>query len=335
MRRVLLVLAAAVALWAAWWPLAAWRSVSATEGWLEARRDAGWQAEWADVEIRGFPLSYVRTILAPELADPDTGWAWRAPDITLARARHPELAQPGLVVQFPPEQEVRTPEQRLTVAGGLLQAEMRLDGPEAQLEGATLTAQALGVTSDAGWQASLAAGRLTAIASAAVPGVMTVTLSGEGLALPSETAERLRRADLAPGTVERIQGEAEVTFDRAWDIAALEETRPQPRRIVIKNAALRWGALDLRVAGTLDVGEGGVPDGELLVKATNWREILAAARATGTLPDGVADAAEGALELVSRLAGSPRTLDIPLVFRDGRTRLGPVPVGPTPLLSLP
>jgi hypothetical protein len=73
----------------------------------------------------------------------------------------------------------------------------------------------------------------------------------------------------------------------------------------------------------------------LLVKATNWREILAAARTAEALPAGVAAAAERALELVSRLAGSPRTLDIPLVFREGRARLGPVPIGPAPRLALP
>jgi len=135
--------------------------------------------------------------------------------------------------------------------------------------------------------------------------------------------------------VERLEAEIEATFDRPWTIAALEDRRPQPRRIVVEDAALRWGALDLRVAGTLDVATDGTPEGELLVKATNWREILAAARTAGALPEGLAEAAERALELVSRLAGSPDTLDVPLVFSDGRTRLGPVPIGRAPSLTLP
>jgi hypothetical protein len=335
MRRILLALAAAAALWALWWPLIAWRSTATTEAWLEARRDAGWQAEWDTVSVSGFPLAYVRRIGAPALADPGTGWAWRAEEVTLARARHPALAQPGLVVSFPAEQEVRTPWQRLTVTGAPLQAELMLEGAEARLGGATLEARALEIASDAGWRMALASGRLTALAAEAAPEVVTLTLSAADLALPQGTARALRGADLAPDTMQRLEAEAEVTFDRAWDLRALEERRPQPRRIVVEDAALRWGALELRVAGTLEVGPEGSPKGKLLVKATNWRDILAAARLTGALPEGIADALEGALGLASRLAGSPRTLDLPLVFADGRTRLGPVPVGPAPRLTLP
>jgi len=335
MRRILLVLAAAAALWAAWWPLEAWRSVRATEAWLEARRAAGWQAEWAAVEVSGFPLSYARRIVAPRLADPGTGWAWRAPDLVLARARHPALAQPGQVVSFPPEHEVRSPRQRLTISGGPLQAELLLEGAEARLGGATLEAQALGVLSDAGWRMALGRARMTARAAPSAPREVQMSLTAADLALPAETGEALRRADLAPRTIERLEAQAEVRFDRPWDLAALEERRPQPREIDLREAALRWGALELRVAGQLTVGPEGTPEGDLLVKATNWRDILAAARTTGALPEGLADAAEGALELVSRLAGSPRTLDIPLVFANGRVRIGPVPIGPAPSLALP
>ncbi len=335
MRRILLVIAAAAALWALWWPLAAWRGVAATEDWLGARREADWQAEWRDVEIRGFPLSYVRTIVAPRLADPAAGWAWSAPEVTLARARHPALAQPGLVVQFPPEQTLRTPRQQLTVTSGLLQAEMRLEGADKRLGGASIEAQALGLASDAGWRMSLASARLTALAAEAAPEVVTLTLTAADLALPADTVAALREADLAPGPIERLEAEIEATFDRSWDISTLEEGRPQPRRIVVKSSELRWGALDLRVAGTLDIAPDGIAEGELLVKATNWREILAAARAAGALPEGVADTAERALDLVSRLAGSPDTIDVPLVFSDGRARLGPVPIGRAPSLALP
>ena len=335
MSRILSILAAIALAWAAWWPLAAWMEARATTGWLEERRAAGWQAEWADVAVTGFPLTYVRRIAAPALADPGTGWAWRADALTLARPRHPQLSEPGLTVSWPPEQELQTPWQRLEISSGVFQADLRLSGEADRLDSGTLDVTALEVVSDAGWRMTLASGRLAALAAEAAPEIVTLTLSAVDLAPPARMARALSDADLAPDAIERLQAEAEVTFDRPWDRAALEQARPQPRRVVVKDAALRWGALELRVAGTLDVGEDGTPEGELLVKATNWRELLAAARASGALPEGLAGAAEGALELASRLAGSPRTLDLPLGFSNGRTRLGPVPLGPAPVLRLP
>jgi hypothetical protein len=126
-----------------------------------------------------------------------------------------------------------------------------------------------------------------------------------------------------------------VRFDRPWSLAALEDARPQPRHLDITEAALRWGRLELRVAGALAIDAEGEPEGELLLKATNWRALLDAARAAGALSDRLAGAVEGALALASRLAGSPETLDIPLRFASGRMRLGPVPIGPAPTLRLP
>lgn len=334
MTRILVILAAIALAWAAWWPLAAWIETRATTQWLEARRDAGWQADWAEVEVTGFPLTYVRRIAAPALADPGTGWAWRADALTLARPRHPQLSEPGLTVSWPPEQEVQTPWQRLAIASGVLRADLHLAGDADRLESGVLDVSALEIASDADWRMTLASARLSALAAEAAPEIVTLTLSAADLAPPARIARALSDADLAPDAIERLQAEAEVTFDRPWDRTALEEARPQPRRVVVKDAALRWGALELRVAGTLDVADDGMPEGELLVKATNWRELLAAARASGALPEGLAGAAEGALELASRLAGSPRTLDIPLGFSGGRTRLGPVPLGPAPVLRL-
>ena len=125
-----------------------------------------------------------------------------------------------------------------------------------------------------------------------------------------------------------------VAFDKPWDLSAIEDARPQPRRIELKLAEARWGRLELQAAGEVTVDAAGIPTGEITVKARNWRDILRLAVDSGALPQGFAGTLEDGLALVSQMAGNPKTLDIPLGLRDGRVLLGPVPLGPAPVLRL-
>ena len=56
--------------------------------------------------------------------------------------------------------------------------------------------------------------------------------------------------------------------------------------------------------------------------------------AAGALSPGLAGALTDGLSLLSQLSGNPNTLDIPLGFRGGRVMLGPVPIGPAPVVRL-
>jgi hypothetical protein len=92
--------------------------------------------------------------------------------------------------------------------------------------------------------------------------------------------------------------------------------------------------MELKLAGSFDVDETGAPEGSVLVKATNWREILAVGVAAGIVPTNFEAPITKALELASQFAGSPKTLDIPLNFKNGQTRIGPAPIGPAPVFRL-
>ncbi len=181
--------------------------------------------------------------------------------------------------------------------------------------------------------------------------IAALTLAAERVPVDDEASYRLGlsadgfapslpwRAHLDPGgslpeTLDALTADITVTFDKPWDRLAIEQARPQPRQIKIKLAEARWGQLELQVAGALNVDAGGVPDGSLTIKARNWRDILALAVKAGALPEGLAGTLEDGLQLIAGLAGNPNTLDIPLDFRNGRVLLGPVPVGPAPVLKL-
>lgn len=335
MGRVLAALAAIVALWAGWWWIAASQEAAATRGWFEERRAAGWLAELDDVAVTGFPLSYRTRISAPALADPGSGWAWEADWLDRSRPRHPQLTPGGITVIWPEAQTLRTPTTRIALTSDVLEATVHLQGAESRIARADLTLQGLVAETDADGRVTLDAGTLTAVADPERPEVVALTVNAEGWTPPAPLLAALSDVDIAPDTIGRLRIEATAAFDIPWTTAALEQRRPQPEWIDISNAGLSWGALDLRIAGQVQVGEDGEVEGELLLKATNWRDMLAAGQASGALSEGVARAMERALELASRLAGSSQTLDIPLSFDGGRTRLGPVPLGPAPRLVLP
>ena len=89
------------------------------------------------------------------------------------------------------------------------------------------------------------------------------------------------------------------------------------------------------ISGVTDVTQTRSKDkGQITIKAKNWRDILKLAVASGAIPESMSGTLEDALGLIAGLAGNPKTLDIPLDFRNGRMLLGPVPIGPAPVLVI-
>jgi hypothetical protein len=125
-----------------------------------------------------------------------------------------------------------------------------------------------------------------------------------------------------------------VKFSRPWDLRALEQQRPQPARIQVRLAEAKWGALELALAGTLEIDDAGRPTGRLTIKARNWRDIIAIIRQMGWLSERLVGHAEQALSLAAQLSGNSETLDLPLDFKDGAVTLGPIPLGPSPRIRL-
>jgi hypothetical protein len=72
----------------------------------------------------------------------------------------------------------------------------------------------------------------------------------------------------------------------------------------------------------------------VIVKATNWREMLGVAEAAGAIPPSVRSGLERGLGFLAQLSGPADTLDVPLSFRNGRVMLGPLPIGPAPRIVI-
>ena len=328
---IIVVLLAAVA-WCGYWFVGARALDRNVEAWLAERRAEGWVAEAADTTVRGFPNRFDLTLTDVELADPETGLAWSAPFFqVLSLSYRPQ----HVIAVWPHEQSVATPFERIEVASEDVRGSLRLaDLTTLALENATFVADAVTLASDAGWTAALDTGRLAARRVPATEATYEIGIEALGLTPAEVVHGRLEPSAALPRQIGVLRLDAEIAVTAPWDRATIEVARPQPRRIDLRELRASWGRLDLRAAGALDIAADGTPQGEIAVKAVNWREILDLAVASGALPEALATTVERGLEALASASGSPQTLDATLTFRDGRIFYAFVPLGPAPRLVL-
>lgn len=333
MRFLLGIVTIGAALWSGYWFVGQSGVTAGFDAWFEDRRGEGWAAEVSALETKGFPNRFDTEFTDLVLADPDTGLAWEAPFFKLLALSY----RPNHVIAvFPNDQLFATPQDKYQVVAEDMRASVVLGADtRLPLERTTLTAANLAITPESTSEATQAeAVRMAVERVATGQPTYRFGLAADGLSPALDWRVQLDPAGQLPDAFDALSADITVTFDKAWDRSAVEDARPQPRRIDIKLAEARWGRLELLLAGEVDVDRNGLPEGEVVVKARNWRDILQMAVTSGTLKQGFADTLEGGLSLISQMAGNPETLDIPLNFAGGRVRIGPVPLGPAPVLRL-
>ena len=332
MRTAFVVVLAALGLWAGYWAVGAVVLERGLSGWLADRAAEGWVADYADLTVEGFPTRFVTVFRDLDLADPDTGVAWQAPEFRIEAAS----ARPNRITAiWPPEQTVASPFERIAVTAGEMRAGIGFEaGTALALDTSDVVLTDMRLVSTAGWEAALAGGRLTTARAEGVENGHAVGFEAASVRPADPLRAALDPAGVLPETVETLRIAATLGFDAPWDRFAIERARPQITSVDLSELRATWGRLDLRAAGALTVDGDGVPEGRITVKATNWREMLDIARNGGLLPESLMPTAELALELLAGLSGPPDTLDAPLSFQNGLVTFGPIPLGPAPRLVI-
>ncbi|MCE8555774.1 DUF2125 domain-containing protein [Ruegeria pomeroyi] len=322
----------AAVIWSGYWAVAGFGLRGSVMSWFEMQAARGWQAEYAETGLSGYPFRHRIEIEAPALADPDTGTAWRADWLAL---QSPAIWPGRRSLLFPDTpQRLSYFDRTLVIEAEAMRADLDLaPGVVLELRTMGLSAGEWSVTRD---------GEVLADADA-------LTLSMTQQDQPEAYVLHAELSDLAPGRdLRRAMGGAEglprsferaeismaVTFDRPWDRAALEERRPQPVEIDLSLAEAAWGELRLFAAGKVSVDEYGIPTGAVALKAENWREMVAMAQQAGALPQQAAEPLSRVLTMLAGLGGNPDALDVELGFRRGFVTLGPIPLGPAPRIIL-
>ncbi|OSP56482.1 DUF2125 domain-containing protein [Pseudoruegeria sp. SK021] len=335
MRILLAVIILAALGWTGYWFIGARTAETAVQDWLAMREAEGWVVSASDVSTGGFPYRFDTSITDLDLADPDTGLAWRAPLFQILALSY----NPNHVLVFWPErQSIATPLQTITVTSNNMRGSAIFHrGSDLELDHATIEFDTVGLVSTLGWNAALDHGQFAIRQTPVSPLSYDIALDARDLILPDRLTEPLRARGMASDTVQTLKLDATVTFDAPWDRLAIEQRRPQPTRIKLTTARASWGELDLQISGDLAIDPRGTPSGEITIKARNWKDMLQLARNVGAIPDSLYPIIESGLSTLARLSGSADkdTITAPLTLRDGRVTLGGlIPLGPTPRMIL-
>lgn len=332
MRKVIWLFMGVAILYSGYWFIAARASERGVALWLEDRVGEGWQSEYSALKTRGYPLTLDTTLTDVAIADPATGLAFQTSRVSIKSRSftptrlHAELAQ---------DLRLSTPFQHIDISNTSAEATLFVEvGPSLTMHRATFDIDELVAKSTLGWGFSLERAEATVQRQDDAPLTHDIQMTLTNLAPSASLMKRLNTNGILSNQFDAMSLDASVTFNKDWDITALEGPRPQPTHVLLRNMAATWGALDLRIAGEFDVDERGVPNGKIALKATNWREMITLAGAAGVIPKNFENLALRAGEMLAGMTGNANTIDAELTLSRGQISLGFLPLGPAPRITI-
>jgi hypothetical protein len=326
------VIGALVAIWSVVWLAGSIATERLVTYWLNDREAAGWAVAHDGVQTSGYPFRFVTTLPGLMLADPFSGWAAELDGFRLEQDSYQPQAIRAI---WPAEHTLSTPYERITIRAGQLEAMLHVRPLDylALVQSETRIA-GLEMESDLGWSSRVDQA-LTMVVERDEPGHRyDIRIDANGVTPAGEVLALLDPAGLLPQEIETVRFEAVMGFARAWDLTALESSRPAITRVELAELRADWGDLALRLSGDLDVDAEGLPTGDLSVRAQNWREMIEIGVNAGAIPAGFRGTLETGLGLLAGLSGRPEDLDATLSFSNGQVYFGPIPLGPAPRLVL-
>lgn len=331
MKRLTIAVIVAALAYSGFWFWSASAQKTTISNWFEARRTAGWTADYSEVSILGFPNRLDTTISSPRLGDPNSGILWETPFLQLLRLSY----KPShLIAVAANEQVFSTPNGELGVKttdlrASLEMADIRTWTPERLI----VVAEGLDMASTTGFALQ---SDVAQISIEAMPTNDTHYRIGiDARALRGNLPGWIEISDARDPAIDRITLDAQVTLTAPLNRTTIENTRPQPDKITINQAKIEWRGLTLAAAGAVEIGHGGTPIGKITLKVENWREMIAKERQDTRLTKEALDQIEFVLKLISGLSGNPDTLDLPFDFVNGKIWLGPLKLGDAPIIRMP
>ena len=329
-RKLVIVILLAAFAWSGYWWLGSTTKEAALKGWLAERQGAGWVADYENLQVRGFPNRFDTRIINLELADPQSGWAWSAPEFQVLALSY----QPNHIIAiWPRQQTISSPFERILVQSRNMRASVVFEADTAlAINRVVLEVDEMALTSTADWDSSLQQVKLSTRQTLGEPFAHDLDFQARNLKPARVFKAIIDPGKLLPEAFEKLTIQLTGVFDGPWDRHAAEGDKPQLTRLDIDEITATWGRLDFQAKGSVTVDGAGYPVGKISVRARNWRDMLAVGVSSGLLPQEIASTLEGVLSIVANLSGNPQTLDAPLSFANGQMKLGPVSLGPAPRL---
>ncbi len=327
MRLVLWLVAAVAVLWTAYWFVGSRSVEQGIGGWVASQTEAGRVAEYQDLSVGGFPGRFDVSLTSPHLADPVAGTGWSAPELLVTALAYDPW---HLIAIFPQTQTVTLPDQAITLtAGKLLGSVVFAPGTSLSLQRTRLSGSDLALGSTAGWR--VGAGQVN-FATAVLADARSHEIGLEMLQLAPDPVLSAAVPDL-PARIDRLHLDATVTLSGPVDRTAAASPL-QIAAVEVKDLSGTWGDAALSGSGKVTADAFGRAEGQIDLRLDHWRKLMPLLVATGTVTPEVAPTWEKMLGFLARDGGGdPDVLKLPLIYRDGRASLGPLPLGPAPQLN--
>lgn len=334
MRRLLIAVLVIAALWAGYWFGAAWLLARGAEGAL-AEQAGGARITQQGLAVTGFPARFDLSVTAPQITDASGAVGWTAPE---ARLTTRAFAPWRVVLDLPEQQTLTLPGQEIALNSSAMTAVVAVTpGTTLPLDRTEVNVAGLTLDSSAGW--SVAVARILAETQRNADDPLTHDLTLEASSITPDEALRRRLAALSdlPELIDSVRLDAAVSLSAPLDRNAAA-MQPRLTLLRLRDATLTWGGLVLSAQGQLAPDAEGRAEGEIDLSLQGWRDLVPVLVAAQLIKPEVAPTVTRALEVMATqgaAAGSPapERLDLPLVLAEGWMRLGPIPLGPAPMLD--
>ncbi len=332
MRKLIGVVVVLMALYGGYWAVASKAALRGAEAAVAQAQTEGWGNAKA-VSLAGFPARFDLTFTEPMLRRGDGTLEWRAPLMQLFMLSY----QPNKVIAwFPQDQVLRAGGQDFAVTVADMRASAAVSAsPDLPLSDVTLVVKAPRIAAPGG--AALAARELrAALRAGATAGQYDLGFELLDLDLPqallaAQTGAALSGGAVPPTRAERLHLDAALSYDRAFDRHA-GQTPPRLLAADLHDFEIRWGAMVLAASGAVEVTATGQPEGRIMLRATEWRQMLALAVEAGLIAPKLAPTLTAMAGQMAAASGG-EALELPLIFAAGRMSLGPLPLGAAPYLQ--
>ena len=332
MRKLLFLLVLGSVLWSGYWFVGSSALRRGAEQWFADQAAQGVTAEKTALSVVGFPNRFDLTVEGLRLADPQSGIGWDAP---FAQVFAMTWKPWHIIAALPPEQVVTLPDQTISVTSeGFLASLRARPAMDVPLAAVIVESGALMATSSQGW--TLGADRIVAsvLAADGQPSAYDLALDIAGLAPDPARMARLKAEAGLPATITTIQLRAVASLTAPLDRHAAE-TRPQLAALDLGQALVTWGDLSVTASGSIAPDTAGFAAGRIEIAVTNWEPLVPALVAAGVVKPELAPTVRNMLDALAKTSGEPGVLNVPLVLEDGWMSLGPLPLGPAPMMMGP
>lgn len=332
MRKLLFLLILGTGLWSGYWFAGSTALRQGAEQWFADQATQGMTAEKTALSVAGFPNRFDLTVEGLRLADPQSGIGWDAP---FAQIFAMTWKPWHIIAALPPEQVVTLPDQDIAVTADGLRASLRArPATDLPLAAVILESNAFLASSTAGWTAGADRAVASVLAAEGRPNDYDLALDIAGLAPDPDRMAGLTAGSGLPATIATIRLRAMASLTAPIDRHA-GENRPQLAALDLREALINWGALSVTASGGIAPDAAGYASGRIEIAVTNWESLVPVMVASGAIKPELSQTVQNMLAALANEGGDPAVLKLPLVLADGRMSLGPLPLGPAPLLLGP